>query len=185
MTAGRNLIVAPNCIIHSESPKTDEFVLWIVKCGMDYITTRHAADSLNRPFGHAILELSADTAESELLLQFITMFAEFPRAENAIIGMVAPNLDIDICSFLLEKQLTTNSFSSVQFPLRVVKEITTSMIDVNSAPSISMPSRTMTRITNDTSWDARDVMIAANAITWLNVILFDEFDTRWGTGRTK
>ena len=181
MATRRELIITPNGVVHSERPETDKLVLREMEGGMNNIAASHATNRLDGPLGNTILKLGPNSTTFELLLQFLTMLSIFFGTENAVVGVISANTDIDVGSFLFEDQFASYGLSSIELALGMMKDIATGVVNIDSSAGVAMAARAMARVSSDTARDTRDVMITTNAIARLNIVLFDDFKTRWRT----
>ena len=114
------------------------------KSGVNEISMSHVRRRLDSPFSNSILVVSPNSTEGKLLIKLFAMVMGSRRIENAIVGMVGKNPDIDIQSLPFKKELTSNSVTGSSGGLVVDKQKTTGMIHKIGATSETIVQRAVT-----------------------------------------
>ena len=94
-------------------------------------------DCLDVAFSNSILMMSANTTESIGLLLTVTIYFESFGRKETIVAMVGFNVEALLVSKCFEIKFALDSFSSTSGNLREAKNLATSMVDEESATSIT------------------------------------------------
>jgi hypothetical protein len=131
--------------------------------------------STNTTFSDAILVVSTGTTEGDGLPQRGTMTLEFCRGKDAIVRMVGADFEAKIRCCGFNYLFASNCSGCSQVSLRVMKDLATSMIDVESTITnepMSIGSSAKSGLTATTN--GRHIVITRDALAREKVVGFED-----------
>jgi ADP-ribosylglycohydrolase len=105
---------------------------------MNEVGTSTARDNTDAVLSNAVLVMSICTAKRQVLPLGFTVSTEFSRSKDTIVSEVTHNSETSISGIIFGSLLSKNGLFSCQVSLRIVKDFSTGMIDVEGTSNVSI-----------------------------------------------